>query len=292
MNTVRSDRLSLSNPEKLLFPEAGITKLDYISALIDLAPYLLPYTSDRILTAIRYPHGVHEPSFYQRHLPQKTPDWVETIERDGEVFINLNRADTLAWLGNLAVLEFHTPFCTEMEGMLRSLVFDLDPSEGQTFADAAECALLVYDTLQSLGIPSLVKTSGASGLQIYIPTAPKSFEQGRRINEFFAQYFAAKYPEKITIERLVKNRGKKLYFDYLQMGPGKSIITPYSPRAVSCAAVAMPVEWPELKAGLTPCDFTLHTVLERLKQKGDLFTPILAGKRNDPLEEMIRQARL
>ena len=135
---------------------------------------------------------------------------------------------------------------------------------------------------------SLAKTSGASGLQIYIPTAPKTFEQGRRVNEFFARYFAAKYSAKITIERLVKNRGTKLYFDYLQMGPGKSIITAYSPRAVPCAAVSMPIEWTELKAGVSPCDFTLKNTSERLQRIGDLFAPILTGQKNEPLEEMIR----
>lgn len=292
MNAVGTDRLPVSNPHKLLFPEAGITKLDYVSALIDLAPYLLPHAADRILTAIRYPNGIHQPFFYQRHLPQNTPPWVETIEQKGERFVNLNRADTLAWLGNLAALEFHTPFCTAREGLLRALVFDLDPSEGQTFADAAECALLVYDTLHSLGIQSYVKTSGASGLQIYIPTAPMTFEQGRRVNEFFAEYFAEKYPDSITIERLVKNRGKKLYFDYLQMGPGKSIITAYSPRAVACAAVSMPLQWEELKAGALPCDFTLHNAAKRLARTGDLFLPVLSGQRNEPLENLIRSARL
>jgi bifunctional non-homologous end joining protein LigD len=281
--------LTLSNPEKLLYPEAGISKLDYVRTLIELSPYLLAHTSGRILTAIRYPHGVGGTFFYQKHLPQKAPAFVNIIEQENERFINLDNPDTLAWLGNLAVLEFHTPFCTADAGLLRALVFDLDPSEGQTFPDAAECALLVYDTLQSLGIPSLVKTSGASGLQIYIPTEPKTFDQGRRINEFFAKYFAAKYPEKITIERLVKNRGRKLYFDYLQMGPGKSIITAYSPRAVPCAAISMPVEWQELKAGLSPCDFTLKNAADRIKQKGDLFASALTGQRNEPLEEMIRQ---
>jgi len=282
--------LTLSNPDKLLFPDAGITKRDYIEALAALSPFLLAHASGRILTAIRYPHGVDGSFFYQKHLPQKAPFFVEPIEKEGEQFINLNNLDTLAWLGNLAVLEFHTPFCTQQEGLLRALVFDLDPSEGQTFPDAAECALLVYDTLQSLGIPSLVKTSGASGLQIYIPTAPKTFEQGRSINEFFAKYFAAKYPDKITIERLVKNRGRKLYFDYLQMGPGKSIITAYSPRAVSCAAVSMPVDWSELKAGITPCDFTLKNAPERLQRVGDLFAPVLTGAVNEPLEAMIKSA--
>jgi len=280
--------LSLSNPAKLLFPDAGITKLDYVRALVELSPYLLAHTTGRILTAIRYPHGINGTSFYQKHLPQKAPEFVSIIEQKDERFINLNNTETLAWLGNLAVLEFHTPFCTSDEGLLRALVFDLDPSNGQTFSDVAECALLVYDTLQSLGIPSLAKTSGASGLQIYIPTAPKSFEQGRRVNEFFARYFAAKYSAKITIERLVKNRGTKLYFDYLQMGPGKSIITAYSPRAVPCAAVSMPIEWTELKAGVSPCDFTLKNTSGRLQRIGDLFAPILTGQKNEPLEEMIR----
>ncbi len=152
--------------------------------------------------------------------------------------------------------------------------------------------MLVGDTLQSLGIRSFVKTSGASGLQIYIPTAPLTFDLGRRVNEFFAKYFEARYPEKITIERLVRKRGQKLYFDYLQMGPGKSIITAYSPRAVPCAAVSMPVGWDELKAGVSPCDFTLRNAAQRLAKTGDMFAPLLSGQKNEPLEELIQQAKL
>lgn len=119
-----------------------------------------------------------------------------------------------------------------------------------------------------------------------------SFEQGRSVNEFFAKYFEAKYPDKITIERLVKNRGRKLYFDYLQMAHGKNIITAYSPRAVPCAAVSMPVTWDELKAGIRPCDFTLRNAVERLVRTGDMFISVLAGEKNTALEEMIRQAAL
>ncbi len=292
MSAVSTESLRVTNPDKLLYPETGVTKLDYVRTLLELAPYLLPHTSGRVLTAIRYPHGAGGEFFYQKHLPQKAPDFVSAIEQGGELFIDLNRPETLAWLGNLAALEFHTPFCTEAEGMLRALVFDMDPSEGQNFTDAAECALLVRDTLRELGIESLVKTSGASGLQIYIPCAPMTFERGRRVNEFFGQYFSAKYPDKITIERLVKNRGSKLYFDYLQMGPGKSIITVYSPRAVPCAAVSMPVDWDELQAGVKPCDFTLRNAAERLAQRGERFAAVLQGNPNAALEEMMRHARL
>ena len=119
------------------------------------------------------------------------------------------------------------------------------------------CALDVHETLQSLGIPCYAKTSGATGLQVYVPTKSMPFEQGRRLNAFFGQYFAAKHPDTVTIERSVKSRGGKLYFDYLQMARGKSIISVYSPRAVPCGAVSMPVTWDELERGISPCDFTL-----------------------------------
>jgi bifunctional non-homologous end joining protein LigD len=173
--------------------------------------------------------------------------------------------------------------------MLYSLVFDLDPSEGQTFADAAECALRVHETLEELGIESLVKTSGASGLQIYIPTGILTFEQGRSINEFFGKYFAGKYPELMTIERQVNKRGRKLYFDYLQMWRGKNIISVYSPRAKSCGAVSMPVTWEELKTGAEPCSFNLKNAAERLGQKGDMFEKLLRENKNSSaLDEILR----
>lgn len=288
---VEGRQVSISNPEKLLWPEAGIRKIDYLRALAELAPYMLPHTKDRALTAIRYPHGVGDKSFYQKRPPAKSPEWVSVVDLEGDTFINLNSLPTLLWLGNLAVMEFHMPFCMFTDGLLHSLVFDLDPSEGQTFADAAECALKVNETLVSLGIESLVKTSGASGLQIYIPSGNMTFEQGRAINEFFGKYFAEKYPETMTIERQVNKRGKKLYFDYLQMWRGKNIISVYSPRAVACGAVSMPVTWDELRAGAKPCDFTLKNAAGRVKQKGDMFETLLLDNASSPaLVEIMRTA--
>jgi bifunctional non-homologous end joining protein LigD len=118
-----------------------------------------------------------------------------------------------------------------------------------------------------------------------------TFEEGRKINLFFGKYFIAKHPDKMTIERLVKNRGRKLYFDYLQMGHGKSIICVYSPRAVACGAVSMPVTWEELKNGVKPCDFTLKNAAHRLKITGDLFAPMLKeGKAVPVLEEILTKS--
>lgn len=286
---VEGKQISISNPEKLLWPEAGISKIDYLKTLAELAPYMLPHTTDRALTSIRYPHGVGDKSFYQKRPPAKSPEWVSVVDIEGDTFINLNSLPTLLWLGNLAVIEFHTPFCMFTDGLLHSLVFDLDPSEGQTFADAAACALKVHETLVALGIESLVKTSGASGMQIYIPSGKLTFEQGRGINEFFGKYFAEKYPGLMTIERQVNKRGKKLYFDYLQMYRGKNIVSVYSPRAVACGAISMPVTWDELAAGVQPCDFTLKNAAERIRAKGDMFEVLLHDNTNSPaLDEIMK----
>ena len=245
--TVQGSDIAITNPEKLLWHGIGIRKIDYIRALIELAPYLIPHTADKALTAIRYPDGIGQSSFYQKRPPKNTPEWVDTVTVNGDTFIHLSSLKTLVWLGNLAAIEFHTPFCDAADETLHALVFDLDPSERQTFEAAAACALDVHDTLSGLGITCYAKTSGATGLQVYVPTKRMSFEQGRRLNAFFGEYFAAKHPDTVTIERSVKNRGGKLYFDYLQMAGGKSIISVYSPRAVPCGAISMPVTWDELK---------------------------------------------
>ncbi len=286
--TVQGSDVVMTNSDKILFPDIGMTKGAYVNALVALAPYLLPHTSGQPLTVLRYPHGVGSEFFYQKRPPKGTPDWVSITKDDsGEEFINLDSLKTLVWLGNSAALEFHVPFCTP-DGYLTALVFDLDPSEGQTFEDVTACALSVHETLAQLGVPCYAKTSGASGLQIHIPTRRMTFEEGRKINLFFGKYFAAKHPDTVTIERLVKNRGRKLYFDYLQMGHGKSIISVYSPRAVPCGAVSMPVTWDELKNGAKPCDFTLINSAQRLQTMGDLFAPMLGeGKRVPVLEEIL-----
>lgn len=288
--TVKGLEVAVTHPEKKLYPY--VTKAAYISALAELAPYLLPHTAGRPLTVLRYPHGAGGEFFYQKRPPKGTPGWVGVItDGAGEPFVDLDRLETLVWLGNSAALEFHVPFGNP-DGTLTSLVFDLDPSEGQTFEAAAACALSVHDTLTELGVAAYAKTSGASGLQVYVPTRRMSFEEGRRLNTFFGKYFAAKHPDTVTVERLVKNRGQRLYFDYLQMGRGKSIISVYSPRAVSCGAVSMPVKWDELRNGAKPCDFTLLNAARRLRETGDLFAPLLdEGAPSPALEEILKTAK-
>jgi len=275
---INEKKVRITNPEKLLWPELGIRKIDYIGKLIELAPYMLPHAKDRLLTSIRYPDGIDRKAFFQKNVPDHAPEWVETAFWHGNNHILLNSLPTLVWLGNQAVLEFHTGFnlYTE-ENYPTYLVFDLDPSEGQSFDDAAEAALIINEALEGLMIESWVKTSGATGLQVYIPVGQRyDYDEARKINEFFGRYFSKKYPKVFTIERIVSKRGKRLYFDYLQMWHGKTITMVYSPRANSKATVSMPVEWEELRSGIRPEDFTLLNAKDRLREKGDLFAPLLS----------------
>lgn len=269
---VNGQSITISNMDKLLWKEKNISKLSYVEKLVYLSEYLLPYAKNRLLTCICFPDGVDGKSFYRKNIPGHAPDFIYTQMWNDNEYILLNDLETLVWLGNMAALEFHTSFEQDRNGGPDSLVFDLDPSSGQTFEDVANAALIIHDTLESLNIRSYVKTSGATGLQIYIYTAGKyDYDKARAINEFFALYFCEKFPELFTVERMVQKRGKKLYFDYLQMWQGKTIICPYSPRATKKATVATPITWEELKQGAHPEDFTLENMKERLDKTGDLF---------------------
>lgn len=273
--------IDVSNPDKLLWPEAGITKELYISSMLELAPYILTYASGRQLTTIRYPDGIHGQSFFQKDCPEYAPEWVKTALSGDIRYIVLDSLPTLIWLVTQAALEFHVTFNTiNREDFPTYLVFDLDPSKGQTFEDVAEVGLIMHETLEALSIKSFVKTSGATGLQIYIPVnARYDYDTARQINEFFGRYFSQKYPKMITIERIVKNRGKKLYFDYLQMWRSKTIATAYAPRANENASISMPIDWSQLK-DIKPGDFTLLNSAKLLAETGDRFKGLFELEQN------------
>lgn len=282
--------IDLKNPNKLFWPEANITKRDYIETMTILAPFMLKYSKNRMLTSIRYPHGIGDKSFFQKEKPQNTPDWVKTVAFNDKNYIVLNSAATLIWLCTQAVLELHTSFNVFDELDHPShLVFDLDPDDDQSFEDVVEVASSIHETLEALNITGFIKTSGATGLQIFIPTAARyDYNTARRLNEFFAQYFVQKLSSKVTIERLKKNREGKMYFDWQQMWYGKTMITPYSARAVKSAAVSTPLEWGELKEA-RPEMYTLKNIVARLEQKGDLFEPSLHCDNKKQLDEILKQ---
>ncbi|MFE4572752.1 non-homologous end-joining DNA ligase [Paenibacillus chitinolyticus] len=271
---VEGQELIITNPEKPLWPEAGITKLDFLQKLIELSPYLLRYCRDRHLTTIRFPHGIHDKSFYQKNTPEPVPDFVNLAPLDGIRYVNLDSLPTLIWLGNLACLEFHPSFHRIGETLPAEWLIDIDPSL-EVEPRIMEAAHLIGEVLDSLHIQSVPKTSGATGVQIYVPIQHGyTFEQLRKIGYFIGSFVVKKYPKLFTIERLKKNRGDLIYFDYLQHWYGKTLSAPYTPRAKIHGTVSTPLLWEEVERRCDPRDFTLHVIVERIKKMGDLIEKV------------------
>ncbi|MFY0546113.1 non-homologous end-joining DNA ligase [Brevibacillus sp. H7] len=284
---VDDKELIISNPQKPLWPEAGVTKLHYIHYLIEVSAYLLPYMKDRLLTVIRYPHGIHEKHFYQKNLPDYAPGWIATKHWEGTLYPLCNDLPTLIWMANQAALELHVSFHLGHDETPTDLVFDLDPST-PSFEPVREAALHLKEVLDQLQLPAYVKTSGASGLQVYIPIERRySFAETRQVSQFIATYLVEKYPNLLTIERLVKNRGTKLYIDYLQHWRGKTLAAAYSARARPEATVSTPLKWDEVPH-IHPTQFTIHTVPARLCEIGDLFQPLQNPKQQVSLDTILQ----
>lgn len=287
---VDGHELTITNPEKPLWPEAGITKLVYLQKLIALSPWLIRHCRDRYLTVIRWPHGIHDKSFYQKNAPDPRPAFVSTAESGGIRYIRLDNLATLLWLGNLAALEFHASFDKIGSKEPPEWVIDLDPSRDEE-PRIMEAAAIVGEVLDALGIASVPKTSGATGVQIIVPLAPgHAFAQLRNLGLFVGRFVCEKHPRLFTLERLVKDRGDRIYFDYLQHWPGKTLSAPYTPRARKAASVSAPLTWDEVKAGANPRDFHLLNMEARLAEHGDLLDKVPSQQLDDVLSFIGRKA--
>lgn len=275
--------LAISHPDKLIWPEAGITKLDYVQILAQLAPYLLPYTSDRYLTTIRYPEGIHGTSFYQKNCPDKAPEFVRTAQ-DGSIrYVVLDSVPAVLWMGSLYSLEFHVSSDEISNPLPNTWMLDMDPTLEEE-PRLMEATALIGQLLDSLGLTAVPKTSGATGVQIVMPIERgPSFDDLRKFGKFISDYLVARNPQLFTVERLKKDRGDRIYLDYLQHYAGKTLPAPYSPRARTGATVSTPLTWEEVQHNVKPTDFHLLNIGERLRTKGDLLassarqslTPIL-----------------
>ncbi|MCY0876656.1 MAG: non-homologous end-joining DNA ligase, partial [Firmicutes bacterium] len=227
--------LSISSPDKVLWPAAGIRKADYLQYLIAVSPYLLPHLIDRPITFIRFPHGVTGESFYQKNLPAHAPSWLASyVDTSGEKPIHyalLNDLDSLLWAGNQNCLEIHPWYATSSRPTYPTqLAIDLDPTTDR-FDDAREVAFYVRDALSGIGLVGYPKTSGQTGLQIYVPITPRySFAETRRVQQFLAEFIATRHPDAVTLERRVKARRARVYLDYVQHAPHKTLPAPYSTR--------------------------------------------------------------
>ena len=283
------DSVVITHPDKPVWPAAGLVKDDYIFYLQEVAPFFLPLLKNRLLTSIRFPHGVPGESFYQKNAPEYTPSFIETSIDEEIEYVVCNDIKTLLWLGNQLAIEFHIPFKTIDTTYPTEIVFDLDPPSVDHFALAIEAAQKMKAIFDKFNLHSFIKTSGGKGLQIYIPL-PKNrftFDETRIFTEFVCRFLVEQNPQSFTIERMKKNRENRLYLDYIQHAEGKTIVSPYSPRGNAEGLIATPLEWHEVNSSLTPNTFTIPAVLERIRNKGDIFSDFYKVGENQPFESVL-----
>lgn len=287
---VMNEKVDLTSPDKLLWPKKKILKIDYLQYLHDISPHLLPFLKDRALTVIRYPHGVEGESFYQKNCPNYAPEYIQTYRENEIDYIVCSDLPTLIWLGNQLAFELHIPFETIGSQGPSEIVFDLDPPSRDEFTLAVEAALIMKEIFDELHLISFVKTSGNKGLQIYIPLPENQFSYAdtRLFTKFIAEFLVSKQPKWFTIERLKVNRGQKLYIDYVQHARGKTMIAPYSVRGNEDALVATPLFWDEVHYDLSPLQFPLETIKDRLKEKSCPFKAFFRAKEKQPFTPVLQ----
>lgn len=285
--------IEITHPDKPIWEDPAVNKQEFIEYLRNVSPFMLEFLQDRLLTVIRYPHGMFGEAFYQKNAPDYTPDFVQTSLADGINYIVCNDLKTLLWLGNQIAVEYHIPFQTINSTGPDEIVFDLDPPSREYFHLAVEAARMIKAVLDQLGLVGFIKTSGNKGLQIYIPL-PKNkytYDDTRMFTEFIAKYLVSRKPDSFTIERLKKNRGNRLYVDYVQHAEGKTIIAPFSPRGTKFATVAAPLFWDEVDENLSIQNFTIKNMNKRIKEKGSPFADYFKVKEEQAFEPVLEVLR-
>ncbi len=292
---VNGHELKFTHLSKLYWPEDGISKRDMFNYYYQIADYILPYLKDRPMSLNRYPGGIHAKSFYQKNVKDMAPEWAATFPYstgDGEEKEYLLGDDeaTLLWMATLGCIEMNPWFSrVKTPDNPDYCVIDLDPDKN-TFDQVIEAANVVKKILDAVDVPSFCKTSGSTGMHIYIPLAAKyDYEQSQLFARIIVNIVHKQIPKFTSLERMIANRKGKMYLDFLQNRPGATIAGPYSLRPKSGATVSMPLNWEEVKRGLTMKDFTILNAVDRVKDVGDLFKGVL-GKGID-LEKTIKKAQ-
>lgn len=279
---INGHNISFNNLNKIYFPKDKVTKRDVINYYYQVAPYMLPYMKNRPQTLIRYPNGIDGKSFYQKDVTGKVPPWVQKFpyssERGGKRnFMVCSNEASLLLIASLGGLEMH-PWSsrTNKPDNPDWCIIDLDPSEKSTFEQVIEAAKTTKKVLTSADVPCWCKTSGSTGLHIYIPLGAKyTYEQSKEFARVIVKIVNSKIPDFTSIERIIQNRDEKLYLDFLQNRPQATLAAPYSLRPKPDATVSMPLDWDEVTTGLKMKDFTIFNAVERIQQKGDIFSGVL-----------------
>lgn len=292
--TIRGHALALTHLNKIFWKKEKYTKGDLIHYYHEIAIFILPYLKDKPLVLRRFPDGIEGESFYQKNTSKSLPSWIKQVpimHENKEVnYLIVQNLETLLYVANLGCIEIH-PFHSKINQLdfPDYLIFDLDP-ENIEFEYVIETAKVIYEVLKEIGVSSYCKTSGGRGLHIYVPLGGKyTNKQSRQFAELIAHIVHQELPNKTSLQRLPKNRQGKVYIDFLQNGLGKTVVAPYSVRAKPGAPVSTPLDWDEVNVKLTPLQFNMRTICQRLKNTKDFFKPILGRGIN--LEKILKKLR-
>jgi bifunctional non-homologous end joining protein LigD len=293
--TISGRQLKITNPDKVLYPEAGFTKGDVIEYYRRIAPALLPHLRGRALTMKRYPNGVDEQYFYQKESPKHRPDWVTTVpmwsEGNGRDinFTVVNSLPTLLWAANLADLELHTSMARARTGRRPTMmVFDLDPGPPATIIECCEVALLIRERLARDGLRCFPKTSGSKGLQLYAPlNTPAGYDGTKGFARDLARTMEAEHADLVVSNMRKELRTGRVLMDWSQNDYLKTTVCVYSLRARSHPTVSTPLSWDEVEHATEHRDperlvFDSAAVLERVERLGDLFEPVIKLRQKLP----------
>lgn len=260
-------KVEFTNLKKILFLKMQITKAQIIEYYIKVAPRMLAFLTDRPLALTRFPNGIEKQGFYEKNAPQGTPTWIKTIKvfsktaKRGTNYVLCNDLDTLVWLANLATIEIHTPL-SRVDSLKKPdlIFFDIDPEPPATYQKTAEVTLLLKEKLDNMGLESFVKTSGKKGFHVVIPIIRKyTFLETRKFVHKIGKQLA-KEDNRIVSELTETKKPGKIFVDYLQNSHGRTMVSPYSLRAVPEATVSNPLDWKDLKKGIKPTDLNIFNV--------------------------------
>jgi bifunctional non-homologous end joining protein LigD len=284
---INGHELKFSNLSKIYWPKSkgisSITKRDMLNYYYQVAPFIVPYLKDRPQTLNRYPHGIKGEAFYQKDVKGKVPSWIKTFpyhsytdHRDKEFIVCTDEA-SLLYIAALGCIEMN-PWSSTINSPDNPdwCIIDLDPDKN-TFEQVIKAAQVTKKILDAINVPSYPKTSGSTGLHIYIPFGAKyTYEDSKEFGRIIAKVVHNEIPSFTSIERKTADRDGKMYVDFLQNRPQATVAGPYSLRPRPGAPVSMPLYWEEIKKGLTIQSHNIFNALQRLKEVGDIFKPVLA----------------
>jgi bifunctional non-homologous end joining protein LigD len=282
MIDVGGRRVKFTHRDKVFWPDDHVTKGDLLDYYLSISDLILPYLRDRPESLNRYPNGINGASFYQKDMKGEAPEWAKTTMVHSESgnenieYLVCQDQPTLAYMLNLGCIELN-PWNSRLESPEKPdwCVIDLDP-EDIGFDAVIQTAQAVHAVLHELKVDSYPKTSGATGIHIYIPLGARyDYEQSKLLGQIIANLVHTRLPDITSVERLPKKRQGKVYLDFLQNRRGQTLASPYSVRPKPHATVSTPLHWDEVADGLTPQRFTIHNVHARIDEVGDLWHPVL-----------------